>query len=553
MAGLNASDAAQFQALFDLRRVLSFRRFKGRPQEAVITIVFLVLALPLPFLLAFATTLAYNRLPPPWDAELLGVVLTLLWMIWLLVPILGASFNETPDLARLLVFPIRRRVLIEATFAGSIFDYSTLFSFPFLFAALFCWLGGSATIITPVALVLTAAHLLVAGQLVGTVLGGIVRSRRMRDLATVLGGLLGISLWWLQVSSDSDTFSEDMRELANRAIIAGLHPLDVLQWTPPGACARAIERASVGEPGIAMLWLSGSALALAGLTWVWWKALVRVTTQGDFALAGRARERKPQDTHAATEGRWFARYFKPTVLTIATTDLRLTWRSPRRRMQMLQGGLMPLFMGAVWYGRSRPPDALIAMVPTIFVSLIGTYAFQNLMAQDGKGVATIFLSPLDRADVFRGKVLAFGVVSALPIAIICVIAAVLLPAWLAATATLMAIGTFLLSTGVSCGMSARFAVRQPEDGKRAKSGGATVPGLMFGLVQPIMFGGLFAPVWIPVLVAVLTRRPAMALIASSVGVVYGWFVLRFAVKSAGKALVSREAEMIQTLELGKVS
>jgi ABC-2 type transport system permease protein len=551
VAGLNPSDAAQFHALFKLRRVLSFRRFKGRPQEAAVTIVFLVLALPLPFLLAFATTLAYNRLPAPWDAELLGVVLTLLWMTWLLVPILGASFNETPDLARLLLFPVRRRVLIEATFAGSIFDYSTLFSFPFLVAALFCWLGGSATIITPLALLLAAAHLLVAGQLVETVLGGVARSRRMRDLATLLGGLLGIGVWWLQVSSDG--FARAMRDLASRAMEARVYPLEVLQWTPPGACARAIERASGGETGSAVLWLSGAALTLAGLTWLWWMALDRVTTRGEFALAGRSRARKAHDTHARTEARARARYFKPTVLAMAATDLRLMWRSPQRRLQMLQGALMPLFFGALSFGRSRPPDALIAMVPTIFVSLLGTYAFQNVIAQDGKGVATIFLSPLDRSDMFRGKVLAFSVVAAVPLAIICTIAAVLLPSWLAVSGTLMAVGAFLVSTGVSCGVSARFAVRQPEDGKRAKTGGATVPGLMFGLVQPIMMSALFGPVWIPVLVAVLTRRPAMALIVSSAGVLYGWFVFRFAMKSAGKALVAREPEMIQTLELGRVS
>ena len=170
-------------------------------------------------------------------------------------------------------------------------------------------------------------------------------------------------------------------------------------------------------------------------------------------------------------------------------------------------------------------------------------------------VASEKTSHIDRVfrSLFRGKVLAFGVVSAIPVAIICVIAAVVLPPWLAATATLMAIGTFLISTAVSCGVSARFAVRQPEDGKRAKSGGASVPGLMFGLVQPIIMGALFGPVWIPVLVAVLTGRPAMALVVSAAGIMYGWFVFRFAVKSAGKALVSREPEMIQTLELGRVS
>ena len=80
MVGLNAHETAQLRALLKIRRLISFRRFKGRPQELIFTIVFLVFALPIPIMLATFSNVAYRKLPAPWNIEILDGVLVLLWV-----------------------------------------------------------------------------------------------------------------------------------------------------------------------------------------------------------------------------------------------------------------------------------------------------------------------------------------------------------------------------------------------------------------------------------------------------------------------------------------
>ncbi|HET6463474.1 MAG TPA: hypothetical protein VFH33_06715, partial [Candidatus Krumholzibacteria bacterium] len=102
MVGLTAHEAAQLRALLRIRRLVSFRRFKGRPQELVLTIVFLVFALPAPIMLATFSNVAYRKIPAPWNIEILDGVLVMLWVAWLMAPIVGAQLNEAPDMSRFL-------------------------------------------------------------------------------------------------------------------------------------------------------------------------------------------------------------------------------------------------------------------------------------------------------------------------------------------------------------------------------------------------------------------------------------------------------------------
>src|SRR5262249_38429064 len=159
---------------------------------------------------------------------------------------------------------------------------------------------------------------------------GLVRSRRFRDLATVVASLLVLGYWWLRFRARE--FSSLMGVL-RRIPQDDIHPLKVLQWTPPGACARAIERASTGQAGEALLWLMGSAVVLAAVVALWWRALDRVTTQGEFVFgAQKARRReKVKTANGAPSPR--IPLLRPAVFAIAALDLRQMWRNPRRRMQ----------------------------------------------------------------------------------------------------------------------------------------------------------------------------------------------------------------------------
>jgi ABC-2 type transport system permease protein len=545
MVGLNAHESAQLRALLRIRRLTSMRRFKGRPQELVLTGVFLVFALPVPIMLAVFSNVGYRHLPVPRNFEILGGVLVMLWVAWLLAPIFGTQFNEAPDMTRFLALPIRRRVMIIATFAGSVFDYSTYFTLPFLLAILFGGWGVAATVVAVFGVVLAALHFVAIGQLMTTVTSGIVRSRRFRDAATVLASVLMLGYWYVRMR----TLGQDPHagDFFRRMAAKGIHPMAVLQWTPAGACARAIERAWSGHTLAALVWLTGSAVTLAGIAWVWWWAQERVATQGEFIFGAPARRARKEARTPARE-RGPVPFLRPGVVAIAALDLRQMWRNPRRRMQTIQGLMMPIILSVIWFGRARLAGSLLALTPGIFVTFVSLFTFQNVLATDGLAVATLFMSPLDRGDVFRGKVLAFAAIAGGPVLLLGVLAGVRVSPVFGLAAVFLAIATLLVVATVSASISARFAIPVPEDRRTGPLRTASAAGWAISLLQPTIIAFLLSPFWIPAAIGIVKGRPGLALAAAAAGVVYAAAVFHFGIKNAAAALVAREPEVFKMLD-----
>ncbi|HKW14506.1 MAG TPA: hypothetical protein VJS69_08475, partial [Candidatus Krumholzibacteria bacterium] len=507
MVGLSALESAQLRALLQIRKWISFRRFKGRPQEAILTGVFLIFALPMPIMLAVFSNVGYRKLAAPWNVEILGGVLVLLWVAWLLAPVVGAQLNEAPDMSRFLALPIRRRVMIIATFAGSVFDYSTWFTLPFLVAILFGGWGAAGTIVALFAVLVATLHFIAAGQLVTTITSGIVRSRRFRDLVTVVGSLMVLTYWWFRMRAlrSEPNAGDYFKRMAENNV----HPMSVLQWTPPGACARAIERASSGHVGESLVWLGASALTLVAVAAVWWRAQERVATQGEFIFGAPARHARKEPRVASREPRGRIPFLRPAVVAIAALDLRQMWRNPRRRMQTIQGLMMPIFLAVLWFGRARLGGPILALTPGIFVTFVSLFTFQNVLATDGLAVATVFMSPLDRRDVFRGKVLAFAAIAAVPVLLLCALAMLRVSVTLGIAAAFLAAATFLIVAAISSAVSARFAIPVPEDRRTGPLRTASAAGWAISLLQPTVIAFLLAPFWIPAAIGIVKDRPGL--------------------------------------------
>ena len=67
-----------------------------------------------------------------------------LWLAWLLFPIFTSPFNDSLDISRLLVHPIRPRTLVAAMTLGTVYDYMTVLTAPFVVAVLVVWAGEPA-------------------------------------------------------------------------------------------------------------------------------------------------------------------------------------------------------------------------------------------------------------------------------------------------------------------------------------------------------------------------------------------------------------------------
>ena len=165
-----------------LRGKLTLRQFT-RERGRIIGAIFVVLIFgPMVAGITWGTAVSYQNLPENLNTGLLGVVFVALWLIWLVFPLVFSSVNEAMDISRLLIYPLTRRDIILGTLAGTIFDYPTFLILP-LFGAVIYGFGFNIPVI--IAVVLGYAHAVIIGQLVLTVLGGIVQSRRFRDISII--------------------------------------------------------------------------------------------------------------------------------------------------------------------------------------------------------------------------------------------------------------------------------------------------------------------------------------------------------------------------------
>src|SRR5690606_38521215 len=122
----------------------------------------------------------------PWPGQLLGGVLVALWLIWIAASLLAYRPNEGLHVERLLVYPMRSRDLVAAQVLGTLFDLPTYFMLPLFIAILIGWGTTPALPVVLIALPLSYAHMVLGSQLVLVAVGGILSSRRFRDLAVVI-------------------------------------------------------------------------------------------------------------------------------------------------------------------------------------------------------------------------------------------------------------------------------------------------------------------------------------------------------------------------------
>src|SRR5690606_33069676 len=133
------------------------------------------------------------------------------------------------DITRLLVYPLSRSELIATMLLGTLFDIPTYIMLPPFVAIVVGWAASPALFILPLALLIAYAQMVLSSQILITALGGILASRRFRDILIVLGALLGSSCYLLQRGA---------QELFERYVdpdqLASIQLVSILRWFPAG-------------------------------------------------------------------------------------------------------------------------------------------------------------------------------------------------------------------------------------------------------------------------------------------------------------------------------
>lgn len=574
MAGLSENVTTRQHSLvgtlFRLRGKLTVRQFSREKGRIIGAIVVALVFGPLIIAAAVGTAVGYRNLEEPWPTALLGGVMVLLWFIWLGFPIVASAINESADITRLLVFPISQRDLIVSTLLGTLFDYPTYLVLP-LFVAVFIGFGLSAAFpIVIVAILLFYGHMVLIGQFITLTVGGILQSRRFRDVAIVFFSLIGSSCYFINIGFQrgverlSQSLSIQQEETLLETL-GNLQPLTILQWFPTGAPARAIEQALQGSWATALLWLLYSAVLLAGTTWVWFQLLNRLATGGGFLIGGRpATEKEKKKPAARKKARRTPLDWLPDDLALLVSkELRSAWRIPQRRVGLLQGLLIPFFMmGPFLFSGSFSGNVSggIAAIPPWLGLTLPIYALflfwansQNMLSWEGRGLPSLLLTPQPRWRLFLAKGLVFILIAGVPYVIVSGVFAVLLQGWVAPAGLVTGLGMGIASLAVTAVGSVLFPIPINLEAKGARgafqSGGNFKTGCASVSLIPISIGVINLPAAALLGLAFFFNLPWLGIVGALFSLVYGVGIFYGGCRLAGNLLQEREPELVATMKI----
>jgi ABC-2 type transport system permease protein len=551
--------------LFRLRGKLTLRQFSREKGRIIGAIVVVLVFGPMIVGAAYGTAVGYRTLENQWPTALLGGVLVGMWFIWLGFPIIATAVNESADISRLLIFPISRRDLILSTLLGTLFDYPTYLMLPLLIAIFIGFGLSSAFPIVILAILLSYGHMVLIGQFITVAIGGILQSRRFRDVAIIFFSLLGSSCYFIQVGIQrgleylGDSLSLQQEETFAETAI-NLQPLNILQWFPTGASARAIERAVQGAWLPAVGWLLYSAVLLAVITWVWFQLMDRLATGGGFLISRRPREEKEKAVVKKPKRPSLLDLLPDDLAALVSKELHAVWRIPQRRVGIIQGLMMPLFMIVPFLFSGGNLSSGVAAIPSWLGLTLPVYALflfwansQNMLAWEGRGLPSLLLTPQPRWRLFLAKGLVFMLVAGLPYLMIGGAFTAVLRNWIAFTGLITGLGMGVASLAVTAVSSVLFPIPINLEAKRTRgafqSGGNIKTGCATVTIIPLSIVGINLPAAVLLGLAYYLDLPWLGVLSALFSLVYGAAIFYGGCRLAGNLLQEREPELVATMKL----
>jgi ABC-2 type transport system permease protein len=372
----------------------------------------------------------------------------------------------------------------------------------------------------------------------------VLRSRRFRDIASILVAAFGGGFYlWQQVA---------LRQLSS----LGLTPRQLtqirispwLQWSPPGAVARAIQGAYDGAWLTALAWLALAAAMLLILVLLWHRALLHLMTSAESGGGSRSRavERGPARA-------WLPALRLPlprAVLTLAAKDLRYYWRDPQLKAIIINATLaLAVLLAAPWLGLRRGPDLsqatwLVFSLPLPVAMTTLSLAF-NALGLERNGLRFLFLLPVRPATILAGKNLAVGAVAALETTVFSIAIAAFVNGWAYLPIGLAGVvAAVLITLGAGNIVAVLLPARMP-DGSRATFSAEV--GCVRGLLQMVAFLAvwvLLLPVAAAIIGPYLLHQPALYPIVLTLAVGYAAAVYSVALHVISPVLQRRLPEIL---------
>ena len=217
------------------------------------------------------------------SVDLTTVIFTLLAFGWLILPIVAFGLDSTLDPATLALYPLRAQPLAVGLLAASAAGAWPLANVVGLLGVTVGLARGlTGLVIAVVAVALEVLFCITLARFVTTSMARLLRSRRGKDLAA----FLVIPIFVLY-----EAFIQVVPRLtaSGKLTAASFDGIDTwLRWLPPGLAAHAIQDASTGHPGTALLRLALLAAAITVLGLLWITSLRRALVTADTSTQSSA-------------------------------------------------------------------------------------------------------------------------------------------------------------------------------------------------------------------------------------------------------------------------
>ncbi|HEU5226826.1 MAG TPA: hypothetical protein VFU49_03360 [Ktedonobacteraceae bacterium] len=419
--------------LFWLRWKMLIRGY-ARDKGRIIGAIFLVL-FGLPFIggIAVATFFAYRFLPRTVGAELLFLVLTAIYLMWIVLPLLEYNINEGLDISKLALFPLTRGELMASLVLSTLLDIPTIGLLLVLIATIVGWAFSlPLAVMALLAMLIFYVQLVGASQLVLALLMRTLQSRRFRDLSIILVAVFSSSCYLLQQLVFRGVGASNIIGALRHATFS-----PYLQWLPPGMAARAIQQAYVGNWGASFAWL-GALLILSVFVLYLWQLVVErgLSTPESGGVKRTRRQTSPAmaaGAQVASSGA-VGRFLSSQTFSIALKDLRYFRRDPQLQALLVQSIVtMAIFIVIPFVDSGR--EGLSFVEPWIVMVMPGIVLFSlyalsyNVLGFERQGLTTLFLFPIEPKRVLWGKNMVVFAIGFIEMILLVMIAAFVTHTW----------------------------------------------------------------------------------------------------------------------------
>ena len=394
---------------------------------------------------AVGTFFAYRYLPPPANSEVLFLVLTGVYLLWIVLPLLEFTVNEGLDVSKLVQFPLTRLEIMISLLFSTLLDIPMV-ALLFLFIAVVAGWAISVPLIlfSIVAMLVFYVQVVGISQLVLALLMRTLQSRRFRDLSIVLIALFSSSCYLIQ--------QVVLRGIGTSNFVNNLQHAgfsSYLQWFPPGMTARAIQQAVVGNWGLGAIWLFASLITAVVVLYLWQLVLERSLSTPEVGGTVRARRHRVTGeipTATTTAQRAGAASTASTasaaqrsigmeqLLAMTGKEFIYFWRDPQLKALFFQSLIYILVftIGPIFGSGNGSRDLFgatlfIAPLAVFFSIFVLSY---NTLGMERESLTTLFLFPIEPRRILMGKNLAVALIGVVELILLMFIGAFLSHNWI---------------------------------------------------------------------------------------------------------------------------